>query len=79
MSIAAFGGNANFYPTDYNRKLFDVVSAFLLDTYTDEPLEGKISGLTYNISFTSAVTHIDETLTQGSIPVMEHIIDYLLI
>lgn len=78
LSIAAFGGNANFYPTDYNRKLFDVVSAFLLDTYTDEPLEGKISGLTYNISFTSAVTHIDETLTQGSIPVMEHIMGSLV-
>ena len=77
-SIAAFVKNDNFQPYDYNRILFDVVSAFILDTYTKEPLEDKISGFTHKISFTSAVTNIDEELTEGSIPIMDNIMGSLV-
>ncbi len=77
-SIAAFAKNDNFQPYDYNRILFDVVSAFILDTYTKEPLEDKISGFTHKISFTSAVTNIDEELTEGSIPIMDNIMGSLV-
>lgn len=77
-SIAAFAKNDNFQPYDYNRILFDVVSAFILDTYTKEPLEDKISGFTHKISFTSAVTNIDEELAEGSIPIMDNIMGSLV-
>lgn len=49
-----------------------------MDTYTKEPLEDKISGFTHKISFTSAVTNIDEELTEGSIPIMDNIMGSLV-